>query len=922
MGWKEGQGIGSRKRRHRSGPITTRPVGDAPSGHAHPSDPTPGGPAQGLALDMSSIPEGAILDGEVLFAARDDAECMARMPPPKADLHGLGFLQEHDMASLVTRGHGIRGSDVYSVSDLLMTETGRGSGAMGGRLMGPRDQGGFAIDDGEDDVYDFGPEPSLPAVRTEEGSRLGQRRGVHTLGARNLIQDSTSVPLSGRRCGTDNRVPLEGFDVMSEEGEGEGTPSSPLLYVHYPPPKVPADFREWHVFEEPPAPQQRLRAAIPARAPVNYEPVDSAAVGSTGRGAVYDMLDAKGREQLDRALGRAKVKQEMIRGDGEGGGGNVGMSDGSIAAPVDAGKSTNVPARSNAMAQGLAAALRGRFAPSSASASAAGAPSDQARIGAQAAVETMVLRPGIVTAEELRAKRAMLDANERADATSQCPSAGAAAESSEVPARHTKRIITRVSAIWVPNRLLCKRMNVPVPDVALQLPTGTGAVIGSGREEELYQKHIGAYADLAAVPPTEGTASSTFQHNRPSSTGTVGPGSSSASLEVTIESHWEPPLSSRPPISLFKSVFEAESESDSTESGSDGESEGDDGSCGSGAVKGASCGGSGGLEGDSSGGMTIGSGKEGTAEHKESSDAAGNESNQYAGTLLETKKRKITATPLAETLYESSGAPAPVQSAVDRTECDKTREPPRIIFRKPRTSAHTEDGSISAACGVRFGTMHRQRDRRSRGDDVISVHRGRSANLASAARRSFETEDDADSDDNIKIVEQRKECGSGRTVKRHRKCSLTAEQDMTCTDHIVAAEPVPIPNFRTVRDSSVQRVAASAVSDTPLAASGVATLSIEKLKRLMQLSAPTSTSASHENSSTDRSISHGKTDYDGEDSIMEGGDGSKSGLEKAKDKCKHTRDERKKHKKKSKKSKHKSRKLESSSRRHRGSDNL
>ena len=46
----------------------------------------------------------------------------------------------------------------------------------------------------------------------------------------------------------------------------------------------------------------------------------------------------------------------------------------------------------------------------------------------------------------------------------------------------------------------------------------------------------------------------------------------------------------------------------------------------------------------------------------------------------------------------------------------------------------------------------------------------------------------------------------------------------------------------------------------------------------------------------------GQPNYDGEDSIMEGGDGSKSGLEKVKDKCKHTRDERKKHKKKPKKS--------------------
>ena len=72
MGWKEGQGIGNRKRRRAQGDKR----GDI-------------GLLEGI--DLSKLPKGAVIDNAVTFSALDDAVDVAKTFKPKADEYGLGF---------------------------------------------------------------------------------------------------------------------------------------------------------------------------------------------------------------------------------------------------------------------------------------------------------------------------------------------------------------------------------------------------------------------------------------------------------------------------------------------------------------------------------------------------------------------------------------------------------------------------------------------------------------------------------------------------------------------------------------------------------------------------------------------------------------------------------------------------------------
>jgi hypothetical protein len=649
MGWKEGQGIGNRKRRAVLG--STKHI-QGKTGQL--SFAAGVGMIEGL--DLSSLPEGAVVDGELLFAAKDDiAEQMSRMPTPKADMYGLGFHAAlHGPGEMsLTIGSRFSSADsfsggVYSVSDLLLVDGGGAAGggrSFGHRVKGMRDQGGFAIDDGEDDVYDYDPAPSATTTETtyhtsnkSATGAAGSGKGGGSGGGRQLIKDVTAVPV--RRCRTDDRLPLEGFVLMTiaddtdankpsgSRGNGiveDNVAGGGFIKIFYPPPVVPKEFKEWHTFEEDISPSlfsslssaSALRAQVPPRhKDASNTTVDTGgganSSGGGGRGVVYGMLDAKGREQLDRALGKVKAEPHnsavpmpsvaAAYGSSSNTSDSGGISDSRVAMrSLDRGRMA-VP---GAMSQGLAVALQSRFTSSSqTSTSNPGGGGGNGSGGdiATATAEGLVLKPGMVTAAELRARREALEL--AAAASSSAGTTTASTTSSTGSSRSGKKVIARVSSIWIPNRLLCKRMNVPMPDVSLQSATnsadgasrsGSGAgfnggsgsgsgEVGSSREEQVFQKHIGAYASLGVLGSIAGTATATAATAAAAAGGggvnAAGGFSASGGTKMGgggsgVDRPESPPPPPRPPMSLFKSIFE-DSDSDDSDSDSDDDDRSDD----------------------------------------------------------------------------------------------------------------------------------------------------------------------------------------------------------------------------------------------------------------------------------------------------------------------------------------------------------
>lgn len=260
MGWREGQGVGSRVQRTRNYPMTEDQSDGAADAELH---------EQALAVLGDTAKE--LVDRGGLTFAPGNTKMKLDSLVSRSGLHGVGydpfrgapeFGSARAMASSSSPQRG-----VYRTSDVLGKDQGRGVG-MGRSKEGDstnstvqRGTQGFALDDAEDDVYDSlvgnetydaaldldGAESGLgqeflrtgpaPTSKSASTSRLAR-------GQAEQAEQAEQLPLVSRRharCPSDGRLPPAGFIVAREP---DNQPK------HWPPPEPPAGFIPLHKMDE------------------------------------------------------------------------------------------------------------------------------------------------------------------------------------------------------------------------------------------------------------------------------------------------------------------------------------------------------------------------------------------------------------------------------------------------------------------------------------------------------------------------------------------------------------------------------------------------------------------------------------------------------------------------------------------------
>jgi hypothetical protein len=571
MGWKEGQGIGSRKKRKmRDG--------------------------KDLQIDLHGIqelPAEVVSGGEILFSAVDEISGkLSEIPKPKLDKYGIGFNQPNEgflgmgsgqdlvsfnrwnTSSSLSSSIDIKiGSGSYRVGDIFSNASNSGFenknlavGKLGRSLE--RDNGGFALDDDEDDVYENSHTSvdysqvstySHPTSKLHNEVQLSFKKEHVPLLTMSTGEGAAAafVPL---RCKTDNKLPLPGFHVSEQylhctaamTAAPPQSSSQEFQMVYFPPPVVPRDFTERHDFLKDrylPSAQKETSIAI------------SELKGSEGmegtklavRGRLYEMLDAKGKEQINRALAlQSNVSQQP-------------SSRPSLPVAIDSHVTSNSAQSQPFAAPGLAEALKGRFMSSAT---------------IQASPPSGLSKPlgGLVSAQDLELERKRKEENELRLNPPKDQSKGDSLLKS----------IRRTTTIWAPNRLLCKRMNVPVPQITTdRLAVTTQVVTGThGREAEIFEKHIekhissNSFLQLPSMNTEESESSASLssataaavdgKQTSSGGTGTRAGGAGAEGGEVfQLEDSIDPTTGIfipeiKPQLSLLKSIFDdSESESES-----------------------------------------------------------------------------------------------------------------------------------------------------------------------------------------------------------------------------------------------------------------------------------------------------------------------------------------------------------------------
>lgn len=558
MGWKEGQGLGPRVRSKHSAIVPT-------------------------GIDMSAIPAGATASGFVTLAPENTRKEIV-VPIPKTDMHGIGFTRTS-----------LRGSDgenmargVYRMDPELLSKGGPTNRVAGG--VQSRDSAGFALGDDEDDVYDNSFIFEAPNARLMEeiliesadtesvdSKKLGAMKGALD---RFISTDRNQGTIADARGTSGNRVILDGF-VPASAAREEPERFSPI--------QVPSDFKVGHVFSEGDLKAAKggyKRQSLETRSVLlsgevlidNTDKKSKAADLLDSGTSVFALLDARGREKIRSVLQKTEVVSSNSRtnksidlfstaGLRQSGTKESLSNDKIVSSVVMPARPLLVnPSVSASVFSGISAAFKSRFAT-------AGTSSENN------AADKVRREEAIPSVGLWRIDRKPVEDNNGMMV------APAMASSPEVPAVLIKSSgikvgkSMRASTLWQPQPLLCKRMGVPVPEVSKDIaPHGQasnhqsiGQMVGTGdadarfrtaignsetfsgtkREDELYQKHIGQHLTHNHIKTYDSANSGqlallTTDMNNP--------------LEITVEHK------TKPPRSLFKSIFEPDDSSDDSSS--------------------------------------------------------------------------------------------------------------------------------------------------------------------------------------------------------------------------------------------------------------------------------------------------------------------------------------------------------------------
>jgi G patch domain-containing protein 1 len=564
MGWREGQGIGPRR-------AVARPPASPPAS-AIPSSPLSVPPKRVYGLQVSLHDLRA---DQHQSQQEQDSDYLYTCPPQdsqvlkfevKSDLHGLGYdpyrhigyaaqLQERRLGRTMNLAS-TSGSASIALSTFGYTSTSTASNIparkavpIASALMstGPAGEafGLGAFEDADDiDVYTHDSREDYYTVLpdAEEGTAFPSPTPP-AAGALPTSNDSTRLPLF---------VPAQ---------------SASLPDKWFPPPDVPPDYEPFHHFDTslytdvtsgPASMNAQTRANI-----LGERPLPSAAVPSGGgpptahRGSVFDLISAKDKQRLlDHSAQLPSASTSTV---------TAGWSAGSVPTP-DATEGGSYH----------------RFA---------GDPGKQMRFrnflleqsgqaGLPIPAHYLTLTPAQQAAERLEFAEAALQfkrihpsmahrftpaqqSHPTHDRPGELPSgsglaSGSATDEYQAVAASMKMFgkLTRKEEDWFPASLLCKRFNIKPPHPtrkSAQAHTASTSGSGGGPVPPVFSFTAEEVAMRSTIPPPGQPASSTAHPPAANTDGSDGD-------ELA-------PQSDRPPIDLFKAIFEADDEDDTATAG-------------------------------------------------------------------------------------------------------------------------------------------------------------------------------------------------------------------------------------------------------------------------------------------------------------------------------------------------------------------
>lgn len=229
MGWREGQGVGSRVRRKRR-------RFDAAEGDKLLEEDLPERALAGLGRTAREL-----IDKEGLTFAPKNADFKMQFVTAKTNLHGVGHEPFKDAPEFGASRGAVRGTvaarGVYSTEGLMQksSDAGLSRRPLAAAAL-DRGSHGFVLDDGEDDVYEsgLGTEAYDEALDEATHDSLASSAKAWALDGASGEDEPMLASRRYARCPSDGRLPPTGFVVAQRPD---------VQQKYWAPPNPPANFR-------------------------------------------------------------------------------------------------------------------------------------------------------------------------------------------------------------------------------------------------------------------------------------------------------------------------------------------------------------------------------------------------------------------------------------------------------------------------------------------------------------------------------------------------------------------------------------------------------------------------------------------------------------------------------------------------------
>jgi G patch domain-containing protein 1 len=546
MGWKEGQGIGARKQRKQF------------SHSIHVSQYHQG-------ADKSIISSGILSEGEITFAPINVVN-LYPIPPRKYDFCGIGYdssiMNPELTASRKAMGNNnIGNSGSYHMNSLFDKTV--SSNINSNNLQQQKNVSGFAVDDDYDDVYDntsISLNSNIHVVEevlidddddNNNNYRLKSKSKSEVLSNVNSWLATASKTVS--ICPSDGKPTLPGF-VLS-------TKIPQIVSSFYAPPDPPKSFNGKHVFigTETDVNGKEINSTSMK---YNYSPssskwrgnimdekvVDSVKSEVKMVDSMFDLMDDNEKDKLNKILESARNRNRKFPPSPIGPALHIQQPPLPIQPPEPKLPPLQPPepqvkeeilqnARpmlvnanmlQSSVFLNLSKSFKNRFE----------------SIDAEVDSKPVITEGGLMEYNKLET-----DVNKNGNIE------GKKIEVTSIT-KPIKLVNNRVTSIWIPIPLLCKRFNIAVPDIAKNISSVPRINLKGSREDEIFNHHINSHFNDISGKITE----------------TLMPNLEEKAINVSVEDEEVEKILEKPSMSFFKSIFE---NSDSSSISSDND-DGDD----------------------------------------------------------------------------------------------------------------------------------------------------------------------------------------------------------------------------------------------------------------------------------------------------------------------------------------------------------